>query len=388
MLWEEQTRDAPTKKKKSTLQKSCHTTLIAHTIQGREAHRPPSGTAIPTYHRSQTSHNAARPSHPQPKLHRKTARRPRPPHRHPGPPPRPKSHTTSPEGRRPSRQPRRTSDTRLPPNPCQQLLRPMKQLPNMVSEAAASTRKSSPRGRCPDIHRHVDNRRNKASSPRRCLQEGNDVAAAIARPETRSLGFLPESHNHRGCRRSSTASVSKKKNDAGAPPLPAPTRSVLGFRPEHLHTTPRTGRPSLLLSTATKHQHSHLVSITKTSCPRPQPRNLLPHADEPASRGTSSQDHRPCLLAAASHRCGAAAPPSSACNTRCAASSSSRACTRPKAPPPPHDDADRRTKPRSRPRCKQRCPAALHSSSSVATPCTFSLTPPAPPARQSPSAHA
>jgi hypothetical protein len=31
---------------------------------------PPSGTAIPTYHRSHLSHNAARLSHPQPELHR------------------------------------------------------------------------------------------------------------------------------------------------------------------------------------------------------------------------------------------------------------------------------------------------------------------------------
>jgi hypothetical protein len=124
------------------------------------------------------------------------------------------------------------------------------------------------------------------------------------------------------------------------PPLPAPTRSVLGFHPKHLHATPRTGRPSLLLSTATKHHHSNLVSRTKTSCPGLQPRNLLlAHADEPASRGTSSQDHWPCLLAAASHRYG---PPSSICNTRRAAVSSSRACTRPDAPPPQHA-ADRRT---------------------------------------------
>jgi hypothetical protein len=58
------------KKKKPTLQKSCHTMLIAHTIQSHEAHRPPSGTAVPTYHRSQKNHNATRPSHPQPKLHK------------------------------------------------------------------------------------------------------------------------------------------------------------------------------------------------------------------------------------------------------------------------------------------------------------------------------
>jgi hypothetical protein len=31
---------------------------------------PPSGTAVPTYHRSSSSRNAAQPSHPQPKLHR------------------------------------------------------------------------------------------------------------------------------------------------------------------------------------------------------------------------------------------------------------------------------------------------------------------------------
>jgi hypothetical protein len=52
---------------------------------------PPSGTAVPTYHRSRSSYNAARHSHPQPKLHRETVRRPRPLHQHPGPPPRPKS---------------------------------------------------------------------------------------------------------------------------------------------------------------------------------------------------------------------------------------------------------------------------------------------------------
>jgi hypothetical protein len=46
---------------------------------------PPSGTAIPTYHRSRTSHDSARPSRLQPK---QTTRRPRPLHQHPGPPPR------------------------------------------------------------------------------------------------------------------------------------------------------------------------------------------------------------------------------------------------------------------------------------------------------------
>jgi hypothetical protein len=142
-----------------------------------------------------------------------TACRPRPPHRHPGPPPRPKSHTTSPEGCRPSRQPRSTNDTRLPPNPCQQLLHPMKQLPNMVSEAAASTRKSSTWGRCPNIHRRVDNRRNtpvaecglSKTMPTRRKRRSRRHRP----PEIRSLGFLSESRNHRGCRRSSTASISK-----------------------------------------------------------------------------------------------------------------------------------------------------------------------------------
>jgi hypothetical protein len=31
---------------------------------------PPYEVAVPMYHRSSSSHNAARPSHPQPKLHR------------------------------------------------------------------------------------------------------------------------------------------------------------------------------------------------------------------------------------------------------------------------------------------------------------------------------
>jgi hypothetical protein len=115
-----------------------------------------------------------------------------------------------------------------------------------------------------------------ASSPRRCLQEGNDVDAVNARLGTQSLGFLPESHN-RGCGRNSTASVSKKKNDARAPLLPAPTRSVQGFRPKHLHATPRTSRTSLLLSTATKHHRSHLISSKKTSAaPSPLHRGTPP----------------------------------------------------------------------------------------------------------------
>jgi hypothetical protein len=41
---------------------------------------PPSVAAAPTYHRSLLIYNAARPSCPQPKLHRATTRRPRPPH--------------------------------------------------------------------------------------------------------------------------------------------------------------------------------------------------------------------------------------------------------------------------------------------------------------------
>jgi hypothetical protein len=53
------------------LEELCITTLIAHTRQGREAHKPPSETAVPMYHRLQSSHSAARSSHPQPKLHRK-----------------------------------------------------------------------------------------------------------------------------------------------------------------------------------------------------------------------------------------------------------------------------------------------------------------------------
>jgi hypothetical protein len=135
-----------------------------------------------------------------------------------------------------------------------------------------------------------------ASSPRRCLQEGNDVDAVIARLGTQSLVFLPESH-HRGCGRSSTTSVSKKKNDARAPSLPAPTRLVQGFRPKHLHATPRTSHTSLLLSTATKHHRSHLVTSTKTSA-----------APSPLHHGTPPP--RPC-------RCQPGPPcPSQACHLR------------------------------------------------------------------------
>ena len=46
----------------------------------RKPPEPPSGAATPTCHRSRSSCNAARPSHPQSELPRATTRRPRPPH--------------------------------------------------------------------------------------------------------------------------------------------------------------------------------------------------------------------------------------------------------------------------------------------------------------------
>jgi hypothetical protein len=47
---------------------------------------PPSRTAIPTYHRSQSSHNVARLSHPRPKVRKeKTTGIPLPSHQHPRP---------------------------------------------------------------------------------------------------------------------------------------------------------------------------------------------------------------------------------------------------------------------------------------------------------------
>jgi hypothetical protein len=172
----------------------------------------------------------------------------------------------------------------------------MKQLPNMVSEAAASTCKSSTRGRCPDIHRHVDNRRNKASSPRRCLQEGNDVAAAIARPGTRSLGFLPESRNHRGRRRSSTTSVSKKKNDAGAPSLPAPTNRCWVFA-RNISTPPRE-QAALLFSC--RHP-PRTNTATSTPTRRPPARGRSTGTSSPTRRRTSKPWHLMPRPPAASH---------------------------------------------------------------------------------------
>ena len=75
----------------------------------------------------------------------------------------------------------------------------MKLLPTMVSEAAASTYKhhlfgaAAPTSTQPTTEEHEHT--NYVDSPRRCLQKGSDVAAAIARLETRSKGFLPEGPN-------------------------------------------------------------------------------------------------------------------------------------------------------------------------------------------------
>jgi hypothetical protein len=65
--------------------------LIAHTILGLDALRrppaPPSGTAVPAYHRSRSSRNAS--------CTGQTSCRPGPLHQQPGPSPRPKSQTAS-----------------------------------------------------------------------------------------------------------------------------------------------------------------------------------------------------------------------------------------------------------------------------------------------------
>jgi hypothetical protein len=90
---------------------------------------PSSGTTVPMYHRLSSRSNAARPSYPQPKLHRETTCRPHPSHQHPGPPPRPKNQNCLlSETDQPSRQPRRTGDTKLSPKPSKHLLHPMKHL--------------------------------------------------------------------------------------------------------------------------------------------------------------------------------------------------------------------------------------------------------------------
>jgi hypothetical protein len=119
MLWEEQTWDAPTKKK-STLQKSCTTQRRSPTRYKAAKH---------TYHLLGPSSRhtiARRRATTHPDTHNlsctgRTTRRPQPPHQHLKPAPWPKSHTASSETCRPSRQPRRTSDTRLPPNSWKQL---------------------------------------------------------------------------------------------------------------------------------------------------------------------------------------------------------------------------------------------------------------------------
>jgi hypothetical protein len=88
-----------------------------------------------------------------------------------------------PRQRRPSRQPRRTSDTRQSPKPCKQLLRLMKHLPTMNSEAAASTHNCHP-GPLPrrplTPTQEKPHTTAKAASPRRRPQEGCDVDAVVA----------------------------------------------------------------------------------------------------------------------------------------------------------------------------------------------------------------
>ena len=71
-----------------------------HDTRSTPATRPPSGTAIPTYHRSDPSHNAARHSYPQPKLHRASCSQTTAAAPHPRPPPRHKVKTALSETRR------------------------------------------------------------------------------------------------------------------------------------------------------------------------------------------------------------------------------------------------------------------------------------------------
>jgi hypothetical protein len=138
---------------------------------------PPSRTTIPMYHRSHSSHDAARSSHLQPNLHKvdqsqTTAATPIP-----GAAARPKNQTASSKTRRPSRQPRRTGDTRLSPKPCKQQVRPMSLLPTMVPEAAASTYKHHS-GLLP---------RHPPTEPTRQNRKGARVAATKVRPPRQRL---------------------------------------------------------------------------------------------------------------------------------------------------------------------------------------------------------
>jgi hypothetical protein len=100
-----------------------------------------------------SSNNAARHSHPQPKLHKANCSQTTAAAPPPGPPPRPKSQTAAVETRRPSRQSHRPSDTRLSPEPSQVTPPPHDVVTRHGSRGHhLDAQTTSARGRCPDIH--------------------------------------------------------------------------------------------------------------------------------------------------------------------------------------------------------------------------------------------
>jgi hypothetical protein len=114
----------------------------------------------------------------------------------------PKSQAASSETRRPSQQPRRIGDGRFSPKPCEQQIRPIKLLPTMDSEAAASTHnhQSGPLPQHPPTQR----KRSHTQPPKLTLQGAAHkrevtMASPSPAPANQSLGFHPKrpSHTHR-----------------------------------------------------------------------------------------------------------------------------------------------------------------------------------------------
>jgi hypothetical protein len=156
VLWEEQTQDAPTKKK-TIHQKSCATPTPTTSIETTSSPTRQEVSKHPAQRAS--TFRDRRPDVPPLKLEpqRRTTQ---PPTAQAAPGKLLVDHgrRTNIRGRRPglkvklphlrqhrpSRQPRRTSNTRQSPNPCKQQLRLMKLLPTMYPEAAASTHNHHP----------------------------------------------------------------------------------------------------------------------------------------------------------------------------------------------------------------------------------------------------
>lgn len=126
----------------------------------------------------------------------------------------------------------------MPPNQCRDRAPPHRAATHIVPEIAISTHNQKPPGAAAPTSTVPDDEEIRANCnmltlTRRCLKEGNDVAAVIARFDHPKLGISPGE----SCNGAPRQHLQEGERHHGHGAAGTDPRSVLDFRPELLHTS-------------------------------------------------------------------------------------------------------------------------------------------------------